>query len=114
MHTLYIYIYIYIRMKVALAAKRQNGKWTSPRDGKHGERKTTHTEGTATHCPKYDDNVRSELLPSQEQKDFRSCCPSTPTVIFPVQSCSKSDDSPEGKQRRRLFFLSGRVKTWLE
>ena len=28
-----------------------------------------------THYPKYDDNVCSKLFLSQEQNNFRSCCP---------------------------------------
>ena len=70
------------------------------------------------HFSTSDDNVCqcSKLFVSQEQNNFRSCCPKglrALTVIFSVRTARNLTTTPQGeklrKKHRKFFFLVSRV-----
>ena len=58
--------------------------------------------------PKYDDSVCSKLfVQSQEQDNFRSCCPQG-RVIFSITTARNLTTTPEGlRKKHRVFFSPG-------
>ena len=59
--------------------------------------------------PKYDENACSKLFPSQEQSNFRSCCPKGLRAVCSAKTARNLTTTPKGKNEETYLRGYGNI-----